>query len=325
MTTRQAAGRLLSLLRGPGFSSRGRRIASRFVSAAILFAAAWLLLRAFRGISLGELVAAFRAQPAGALLLAGLLTAGSFAALASYDLFAARLVAPGRIGARRALLAGATANAFSNTLGLPAVTATAVRLRVYGAAGIGVGDVARITALSAGTLVLGFASMLGVMLVLEASDGAKTAPAAGAAIIACLGALAFWLSRRARRFSLGGWQIEMPPARLALLQMVVGGGEMAAAIGALAVLLPADVLPPFPVFAVAYIGAVTLGLGSQAPGGLGVFEAAMIAILGRVARGDVLAALLAYRLIYNIVPFMLAALALALTPRAQLSSTADKG
>jgi uncharacterized membrane protein YbhN (UPF0104 family) len=110
-----------------------------------------------------------------------------------------------------------------------------------------------------------------------------------------------------------------------LILMCLGGMEMTAAVLALHVLLPGDVAMPFAAFSVAYIGAVTLGIGSNTPGGIGVFEAAMIEILGGEPRADVLAALLLYRLIYNLLPFAIFTVALVWFELAhrRVSSTVD--
>jgi len=65
--------------------------------------------------------------------------------------------------------------------------------------------------------------------------------------------------------------------------------------------------------------------GQVPPGGLGVFEAAMLVGSPAQGRAGILAALLLYRVIYNLGPFVLAAAALAgEEARAALSSTADK-
>jgi uncharacterized membrane protein YbhN (UPF0104 family) len=302
-----------------------RRGLSLGVAAAILAGAAWLLYRAVHAVTLEAVLTALAAQPLGALAAAGGCTALSFAALASYDALAARMVVP-RIAIWRAALAGAVANAWANALGFPAVTATAIRLRIYGRSGVGVGDVARITALSTATLVLGFVAMLAIVLAIDGGTSGDWHRAIGIGLLLGLAGLAAWLSGGARRLALGRLTLALPPARLAVVQMIVGAAEMAAAIGALYVLLPPDIRPDFPAFSIAYIGAVVLGIGSQAPGGLGVFEAAMTAILGGLARADVLAALLMYRLIYNILPFgvtaaLLAWFELAVPP----SSTGDSG
>jgi uncharacterized membrane protein YbhN (UPF0104 family) len=50
---------------------------------------------------------------------------------------------------------------------------------------------------------------------------------------------------------------------------------------------------------------------SHAPGGLGVFEATILAAAVPPARAQVLAALLAYRAVYNLLPFAFALLAVA--------------
>src|SRR4029077_1729872 len=88
--------------------------------------------------------------------------------------------------------------------------------------------------------------------------------------------------------------------------LVLGLLEMAAAVGALAVLLPAGVLPDGPAFVLLFVTATVLGIVSHAPGGLGVFEATVLTAVAPAARAQVLAALLAYRLLYNLLPCALA-------------------
>ena len=67
-----------------------------------------------------------------------------------------------------------------------------------------------------------------------------------------------------------------------------------------------------PYFITIYFGAVALGILSHSPGGLGVFEVTIISGSGVSGRSDVLAALLLYRVIYTIVPFIAAVLGLSL-------------
>ncbi len=60
-----------------------------------------------------------------------------------------------------------------------------------------------------------------------------------------------------------------------------------------------------------FVGAIAIGIVSSSPGGLGVFEASLIAGLGAGGRADVLAALILYRLIYSLLPFLLAVTGMA--------------
>ena len=97
-----------------------------------------------------------------------------------------------------------------------------------------------------------------------------------------------------------------------VVRWMLGAIESGTALGALYVLLPADLAPPFDIFAVGCTGAVILGVVSHTPGGLGVFEATMIAILAAWGRADLMASLLVFRLSYNVLPFSLAVLTLGL-------------
>jgi hypothetical protein len=56
---------------------------------------------------------------------------------------------------------------------------------------------------------------------------------------------------------------------------------------------------------VIFVAATLLGFASHAPGGLGVFDAAMLVALWQFDKEDLLAGLLLFRLLYYIVPFVL--------------------
>lgn len=296
------------------------------VALVIMAGAIWVLARAFRTVTLDGIATALTAEPPWLIALSIALTIVSFSILGAYDAFAAHVVAPGKASAGLAALAGAASNAISATLGFHAVTGTAVRVRVYAKAGLGPADIARVTAISAASLVLGFLSMLAGALMLD-GEAAGSVPhwLIGLAIFALLGGLAVWLTGERRSVGFGRFSVTLPSGRVALTLMIMGAAEMTAAVAALHVLLPADVSLSFAAFSVAYIGAVTLGIGSNAPGGIGVFEAAMIEILGGEPRADVLAALLLYRIIYNLLPFVVFTIALVWFELAyrKVSSTAD--
>jgi hypothetical protein len=61
----------------------------------------------------------------------------------------------------------------------------------------------------------------------------------------------------------------------------------------------------FVTVAVIFVAATLLGFASHAPGGLGVFDAAMMVALWQFDKEDLLAGLLLFRLLYYIVPFVL--------------------
>jgi hypothetical protein len=76
------------------------------------------------------------------------------------------------------------------------------------------------------------------------------------------------------------------------------------------VLLPSEPNIGFVTIAVIFVSATLLGFASHAPGGIGVFDAAMLVALWRFDRQELLAGLLLFRLLYYIAPFALSLLIL---------------
>ncbi|MEO8895777.1 MAG: UPF0104 family protein, partial [Rhizomicrobium sp.] len=69
----------------------------------------------------------------------------------------------------RAWFVGAAATAISNTLGFHALTATAVRYRLFTRSGLTGSQVAGVTALSGTALAIGFASVLAAAMMVSPS------------------------------------------------------------------------------------------------------------------------------------------------------------
>ena len=262
---------------------------------------------ALRGVNMAELETAVLRQPPLHLVVCLALTAVSFACLALYDVVGVHVAARGRVRMGLALLAGATSAAIANTLGFHAFSGSAVRAHLYLPAGLKGSEVARVVSMSWLSLVAGNMTMLAGAELYQAATGPDPAWHAtlGIGLEALLLLWLAWLVRGPREIVLGRFRLPLPPASLALMLMALGAVESGTAIGALYVLLPADLTPPFDVFAVGCIAAVILGVLSHAPGGLGVFEASMTAILAGRGRPDLLAALLLFRLLYNLLPFVL--------------------
>jgi uncharacterized membrane protein YbhN (UPF0104 family) len=63
--------------------------------------------------------------------------------------------------------------------------------------------------------------------------------------------------------------------------------------------------------AVVFVSATLLGFASHAPGSLGVFDAAMLVALWQFQKEDLVAGLLLFRVLYYLLPFVLALTLLA--------------
>jgi uncharacterized membrane protein YbhN (UPF0104 family) len=68
-------------------------------------------------------------------------------------------------------------------------------------------------------------------------------------------------------------------------------------------LVPDEPYIGFVTLAVIFVAATLLGFASHSPGGLGVFDAAMLVALWQFDTEDLLAGLLLFRLLYYLVPF----------------------
>jgi uncharacterized membrane protein YbhN (UPF0104 family) len=121
-----------------------------------------------------------------------------------------------------------------------------------------------------------------------------------------------WLLPRPRHVGLGEWRIGLPSAPLTLVQIGIGVADLT--IGALAmyVLLPGAPAIDFTTLLVTFVLATLLGFLSHAPGSLGVFDAALLIGLSQFDKNELLAALLIFRLLYFMLPFIAALVILGL-------------
>ena len=129
------------------------------------------------------------------------------------------------------------------------------------------------------------------------------------------------------------WQVTLPGGPLTLLQIVIGIIDLACCAAAMYLLLPNEPHIGFITLAVIFVSATLLGFASHSPGGLGVFDAAMLVALWQFDREDLLAGLLLFRLLYYIIPFIIALAILGgreiikgmLTTRVPLAHDHDRG
>ncbi len=265
-----------------------------------------------------DMVAALQATPARQLWLAILATALSYVALTGYDASGLRYVGA-RVPSGTVATTSFIAYALGNTIGLGSLTAGSVRARLYTAAGLDAASVTAAVAFDASALGVSTTAFGAVGLLWGAPHIAALThlPASlleALALLVLAGVvLLLALCLRRRHVTLfGRWEIRLPPPGLAAQQFVISAADLSAAAAALWVLLPPGVVE-LPTFVAFYALAMTLGVLSQSPGGLGVFEAViLLGCSGHASPAQVLAALLYYRAIYFLLPLVVAAAMLAM-------------
>jgi phosphatidylglycerol lysyltransferase len=288
------------------------------VIAVMLFTAAlWVLHRQLAGHNLGDIVAELRAIPASALLGASALTVLSHIALTGYDFLALHYL--GRnLPYSKVALASFIGVTFSHGLGLGLLTGGSVRYRLYTAYGLSAGEVAELVAFVTFTFGIGFIALIGLWLSLDpgvfTSLGAPVAALRAAGWL-CLGitsayVLVCWLRRAP--VSVSGWQLPMPGLPLALGQILISCLDWVLAAAVLYVLLPQGAFMSYGAFVGAFLLATAAGAISHVPAGLGVFESVMLLVAPEhTVTPAMLSALLAYRVIYYLVPLVAAVMLLA--------------
>ena len=262
--------------------------------------------------------------PTASLLGAFAATIAGFVILLGYEWSASRYAGVD-LKAQTLALGGFTAFAIGNAIGLSLLSGGSVRYRLYARQGVGATEVARMTLFA--SLSLGCAlPPLAALATLSDLPAAATALGMSATLlglVACavLGvcavlALGIYRRRLAEQpiannllVRVGRRTLRLPTLRLTLLQLVITALDVAAAATVLYLLLPEA--PPFGAFVLVYLLALAAGVLSHVPGGVGVFEAILLAAFAdQIGAAPLAAALLLYRIIYVVLPLLVACVVL---------------
>ena len=283
------------------------------LSATIIAIAAVALYRMLHDLDVNEVIKALTGTPTANITLAAIFVAAGYFTLTFYDLFALRTIGRRDVPYRIAALAGFTSYSIGHNIGASAFTGGAVRYRIYSAWGLSAVEVAKICFVAGLTFWLGNATVLGLGIAYEpqAASAIDQLPAwlnralATIILIALAGYLIFvWTA--SRTIGRSNWQVVLPGGSLTLLQIAIGIVDLGFCALAMYVLLPADPNIDFVMLAVIFVSATLLGFASHSPGGIGVFDAAMLVALWQFDKEKLVAGLLLFRLLYYITPFALA-------------------
>jgi phosphatidylglycerol lysyltransferase len=249
------------------------------------------------------------------ILLAVLGTIVSYGALIGYDVLALRHVEAKPVAFGRIALTSFISQAFTFNFGFGILTGTAVRMRLYGAAGLKPDQILATSVFATFAVWLGILSVAGLAVFVspEVTENFMSVPAnvvrgIGLLVLALVGWGCWFISTR--RPVLPGLDMRAPEARVTGLALLVGAADVVASGFALWALLPAEVTLSFPGFLVIFASAIALGMISHVPGGLGVFEGVILIALPNASSSALLASLLLFRFIYYIAPMLIAAAAL---------------
>ena len=286
-----------------------RRFAGPVVSVLMLCLALWALYRLAGEVSYHQVGEYMHHLRRGRIGQAIVLTALGYAVMPLYDLFA--LDAIGRkLPKPHVALISFISYAFSNTLGMAMLVSGSIRYRFYIQAGLSTLDVAKVVLFCTLSFWLGLFAITGSTLLLVPIP--LGLPLGHwrllLGIVLCLVPL-LWLAGGAllrRPLKVWRWKVQLPPLATGLRQVFVGALDWGLAAAVLYALMPDSLALHFGSFLAIFALAQIAGLISHVPGGLGVFEAVMLAGFGATGNqalsAPILGALAAFRGVYYLLP-----------------------
>ena len=244
--------------------------------------------------------------PLYALAFSLCLTAVSFLPVLCREIGVLRSVGA-RPPLRAVLLACLCGAALDNAVGLKSLTGTVVRRYLYKAVGLGQEQIERLLCVlthngAAGLVVfIGIADVVNASVLGEALELPAALFAIGGLVLLAGGAGVLARARRGNKRQ----------GRAAVAKSVADTLQVICSAYALWTLFPAFKFG-FVAFAAVFATAGLIGAASQLPGGIGVFEAAILfGLSGKMPAGTIVSTLIVFRLIYFVMPLVVASAVLA--------------
>jgi phosphatidylglycerol lysyltransferase len=282
------------------------------VSVLLAGLAAWVLIRTFQRIAFADVIAQMRAVPARTLAFAAMCAAGAFTTLAFYEIVVVRYVKHG-IGRARPMVTAFIAFPLGHAVGQAMLSGGAVRYRMYAPAGFSATEVGATVLLANLPYALAFGLFLDLSLVIAADtlEPMFRISSGWLRALGCLGlakdlGYVLLVALRRKPVRLGGWAVNLPTPAMTALQFVVGIIDVGLVSSVLYMLLPESAGLAYLPFLAVYLASVLAGVLSHVPAGLGVLESMLLLMLPGVPPEQLLAAVLMYRVIYEVIPVLLA-------------------
>jgi len=303
----------MSLLTSERLVDTARRVIPTAAAIVLCALAAWSLYRVAQLVSLDDIRKALAEVPPSAILAALGATIGSFAAFILQDYLALKR-ASRALSLPRAAAGSFIAQSIAHVTGFAILVGGALRARYFLACGLALTSILSVQASFsvsfglADSLLTGLATLVRPGLASEATH-LSIGWLRFAACVLILGALGvFALATFLRRHRLAvRYNLAVAPARTLALQILCSVTDILFVAATLYLLLPESLGIGYVQILACYLIAVTLGLWSHVPAGLGVFEATILMLVraphDQIAH--VIAALLAFRAIYHLLPFAL--------------------
>ena len=275
-------------------------------------------------LDIAQMKSVILATPPLTMLKAVVVVILAYILLSVYDLIAIRYLKV-KIPYLKVMNTSLTAFSIGHTLGVSMLSAGAVRFRYYGKYGIESASIANIILLVSLAFSYGMMTVIGISLVVNphmlsqllsniawlANISPLVFKVIGFITLLLIAASLIFAGKSGRAFVIKNWQLHLPPATVLFRLIALAVVDIALVAYIIHILIPASTVSYLEVFS-AYVQAITVGIISHVPGGLGVFELTMVASLPKVDKTTLLSVLLLFRILYYLIPFILGILSFVL-------------
>ncbi|PZN52742.1 MAG: hypothetical protein DIU65_09510 [Proteobacteria bacterium] len=273
----------------------------------------WLLYHELRGISLDDVGEGLAAISSGQWVLSTLCAIAAYSALAGYDHIALLHIGK-RVSWLFVTLCSFTTYALSHNIGGSVLSGAVIRYRAYGTRGLSGHEVGVLVAVCSITFALSTILLTGIVLILDPAllerfsdiGYGQFSAGTGVLLLAIVAAYVFGSWLHLKPLKIGPFQLHYPSLPIVARQLVIGPIELLAAAGIIYFALPEAGNPGYLAVLGVFLVSFSVAQISHAPGGLGVLEFVFLTGLSEMNPVGVLAALLVFRLLYLIVPLLLA-------------------
>ena len=286
---------------------------SSFLGFFLLGLSFWAIASELRHYDYRDVFKSWAAIPTSRLYWAIGLTILSYLGLANYDSLAFRYMSHA-LAYPKSVFTGFISAAATNTVGFAFLTGSAIRYRLYSAWGVSAIAIAQIILFENISFWLGLFAVSGVMFLfypLEIPTQLHlpflSVRPIGLIFLVLVAAYLVGSLFARKPLNIRGHEFRFPSLPIALAQLAISCLDWICATAVLYILLPATTALSYPGFLGLYLLAMTAGVVSNVPGGLGVFESIILLLLSsKVPVTAVLGSLLVYRGIYYLLPLVVA-------------------
>ncbi len=301
-------------------SFQTKKVVKKVISWSGLFffgLAVYMLYHQLSKYSINDIKEALFSIPHHNLILAMLAALGGYVALSSYD-FLALCYIKRKIRAWKWIFAGFVGFSVSNNAGHAIVSGGTIRYRLYTRWRFRGTEIVRMVTFSGFTYLVAcfFLIIVGYMLTPSHAFGAgsvskmTTQIVTAVSVVGLIGYFALSLFYKKPMY-IKDVEFDMPNWKMAIAQVFLGSADIIMDSIVLYLVLIPFVPLDFTTFMGVFIIAKVLGVFSQVPGGLGVFEGLFMYIIpGEHNDLTLFGALIAYRILYYLVPLLVSGIAL---------------